>query len=534
MMDVKNNKKVLVIGVDGGNWPLINDLIKEGLLPNIAKLKEKGATGFSKSCLPPVTCVAWQSYASGKNLGKIGNFFWKDVSMEEQKFVSWFEKYRPAKQIWDYLSEQGLKCYVLNIPTTYPAYDVNGVMVSGPPAPNLDKAIYPSSLKEKLKNYKNFPKATFKVEKEKVVDEIYEIIKNKCSVVKDLVKNNDWDFFQFNFFLNDDIQHFYWKYYLGLEKWTKEGLDPLRKIWQLIDQEVGEIIELVRDKKNINIILLSDHGFGQLKANFYINNWLKEKGYLVLKQEKKVGFIKEKFTLDKIGRILNKIGVYGFFRNYIPSSWAEKFLNVSEEGYMPKEEDIDWGRSRVITLGEGPVYINKRTFSSRKEKDIFVKEFIKELEDLKDVKTDANVINKIYKKEEIYKGEFIDIAPDLMLLPSDGFEISGRVNKGEILNYSIEHWSGCHRQDGFFIALGEDIKKEKNIRVNIIDWAPTILSLFDLAIPQDIDGKVIGELVGEEQKNLSDSKIQIKKDQKEISQKEINEINKELKSLGYL
>lgn len=58
-----------------------------------------------------------------------------------------------------------------------------------------------------------------------------------------------------------------------------------------------------------------------------------------------------------------------------------------------------------------------------------------------------------------------------------------------------DEWAGTHKVHGIFIAYGKDIKKNYKINeVKIYDIAPTILHIFNLPIPNDIDGKVLIEI----------------------------------------
>ncbi len=66
--------RVFIIGLDSATWDLINPWIQQGLLPNLAKLVEGGASGRLQSAIPPLTPPAWTSFMTGKNPGKHGIF----------------------------------------------------------------------------------------------------------------------------------------------------------------------------------------------------------------------------------------------------------------------------------------------------------------------------------------------------------------------------------------------------------------------------------------------------------------------------
>ena len=63
-------KKLIIIGLDGATYKLIDPLIQQKKLRNIARIKDKGFYGTLESTIPPITAPAWLSMITGKNPGK--------------------------------------------------------------------------------------------------------------------------------------------------------------------------------------------------------------------------------------------------------------------------------------------------------------------------------------------------------------------------------------------------------------------------------------------------------------------------------
>jgi len=108
------------------------------------------------------------------------------------------------------------------------------------------------------------------------------------------------------------------------------------------------------------------------------------------------------------------------------------------------------------------------------------------------------VIKRVYRKEEVYSncGEE---TPDLIIYPNDGYVISEHVGMdGKIWGYERgrNRWKSTHDRYGIFIAYGKDIKTG-NVNARIYDIAPTILHIFGLPIPRDMDGRVLREIFKE-------------------------------------
>ena len=66
--------KVFVLGLDGATWDILGPLADAGDLPNLARLRERGASGVLRSVFPPLSPVAWTGVMTGKNPGKHGVF----------------------------------------------------------------------------------------------------------------------------------------------------------------------------------------------------------------------------------------------------------------------------------------------------------------------------------------------------------------------------------------------------------------------------------------------------------------------------
>ena len=67
-------EKVIIIGLDGADWSIINHLLSENKLPTFKKIMDNGASGRLKSTLPTSSPPAWASFLTGKNPGKHGIF----------------------------------------------------------------------------------------------------------------------------------------------------------------------------------------------------------------------------------------------------------------------------------------------------------------------------------------------------------------------------------------------------------------------------------------------------------------------------
>ena len=286
---------------------------------------------------------------------------------------------------------------------------------------------------------------------------------------------------------------------------------------------------------NTYVCLMSDHGFDELKGEFKLLKWLSDKGYVSINKKT---FIPRLLNLFKLNRdsLLNtakRLKMYEFLMKIIP----RRFL-FSLYGYLPTkkgeigrgfgwEKMINLKKSRVIPIGN-TLYINEKNIKNYEK---FRDALIKELKELKDPHTGKSIYDNVYKKEEIYKGEFLEEAPDIVLYSKDFVTISN-ISKEEYIDYEKNRWSGYHDLFGIFILFGKGIKRNKKINVNITDIAPTILHIFGLPIPKDMDGRVLTEIFEEDSEfakrepKYVDPSYYEKKDEEEKIKGEIERLKK--------
>ncbi|MBW2738980.1 MAG: alkaline phosphatase family protein, partial [Deltaproteobacteria bacterium] len=147
----KISPKTVVIGLDGVPYSeLLTRLIEKGRLKNMASLFGQGYFGRMEVCIPEISSVSWTSFMTGDQSGEHGIYGFMDLMPETYKM--YFPNFLSLrkKTVFDELGHIGKKSVVINLPSTYPARQIPGVLVSGFVAIDLKKAVYPSSLAPEL------------------------------------------------------------------------------------------------------------------------------------------------------------------------------------------------------------------------------------------------------------------------------------------------------------------------------------------------------------------------------------------------
>jgi len=496
------NLRALVIGLDGASWNILLPLVKRGKLPTFKRLMEGGIWGDLQSTFPFTTAPAWKCYSTGKNPGKLGLYSWCSFDIKNLELNVMVSDPFRSREIWDYLGAYGLTSGVINLPLLCPPRRIKGFIVSGFPLSNSADYTFPKDLKKTLVekfDYKINP-SEYTLDpqhqlarKDRFVSEVEELIKKRFEVTKYLIKLYSPDFVQLTLFYTDAVQHFFWK---EMETEDERFGRVIENIWKMIDSEIGKLLEEVGE--DTNILIISDHGFTSLKATFCLNNWFLENGYLNLSL---FNILLSRLRLfnKKILHVVRQLGLDKMVRRIIP---PEKLMSLQQKILPPEVSSpeliwqVDWGSTKAICVGECGVFLNPEL--NQKDYETLRTLLIKEIKTIKNPKTGENPVSDVKRKEEIYHGEHLELSPDLIVIPSEGYRVYDSLMRS-VWDYENRVWSAYHKLHGVFLACGPDIKNCGKIGdVKIYDLAPTILHLFNVPVPREMDGRVLKEIFRED------------------------------------
>jgi Flp pilus assembly protein TadD/arylsulfatase A-like enzyme len=127
--DPPRDVKVLVVGLDGADWRIIDPLMAEGRMPHMRRLVEGGARADLLTITPMLSPVIWTTIATGVEPARHGvmDFLAPGPNGASEPVTS---AARRAPAIWELLSEAGVRVGVTGWWATWPAEPVNGYMVT--------------------------------------------------------------------------------------------------------------------------------------------------------------------------------------------------------------------------------------------------------------------------------------------------------------------------------------------------------------------------------------------------------------------
>ncbi len=212
--------------------------------------------------------------------------------------------------------------------------------------------------------------------------------------------------------------------------------------------------------KDTLLLAFSDHGFAPFYRSFHLNSWLKNMGYLTLR--------------DSAGG--KDKSIYG---------------------------DVDWQKTQAYAIGFNALYINEKgrersgSVPSEKKEGL-CREIAKRLEQTFDPHDQTQTVSKANITQDIYPGAPNRVAPDIIVGYNRGYRASwqtalGNIPDGEQYEWNKNKWSGDHCMDankvpGMFVSNRPMQQSEK---VSLYDLTATVLDAFNVPVPSEMDGTSI-------------------------------------------
>lgn len=464
----------IVLGLDGANWALLEPWLAEGELPNIEALRDDGVWTDMLSCLPPVTCPNWRCYSTGKNPGKLGVFWWERIDTDDRSLTTPTSRSFKSANYWEYLNDAGLSAGVMNLPMTYPPFELDGFMIAGGPGSEQDSYAHPRELGAELdvEGYRLHPgtpvasKTDFEAA-ERVVD----LIDDRLETFRELLTTRDVDVAHLTVFYINVLQHFFWR-----------G-EPTKQGWQVIDEHIGAIRE---EHPDATLMLMSDHGCTDIETVFFANSWLEEAGYLVTKDDTTSNaLLSLGINKESVSHLAHRLGIHDLLTALTPDSIKNRVPD-NEAGFRREQklEHVDWEHSRAIASGQGLIYLIDDDPETRAQ-------LIDDLRELRSPITGEPIACEVLTSEEAYSGPYVDVAPDVVFDQQPGVHTSDVIGSDVVFSEAGQ-WEAENVRTGLFLAAGPDVTAEQiEGPISITDVAPTVLHSVGCAVPTDVDGRPV-------------------------------------------
>jgi len=501
-----SGRKTIVLGLDGATWSVLDPLMAAGRLPQLAALAARGVRAVALSTTHPVSPVAWSSIATGKNPGKHGIFDFGRRAPGSYRIETISARLQRGPTLWDLASRAGLRCGVFNVPVTYPPREVNGFMVTSIFTPsNQVTFTYPAALSAELNalvdGYEIVTREVWGPGRERAyVDSIFQTIAKREKALDWLLDRHPIDCGMLVYNETDTIQHKAWPaggFRGAAPPWPAEGV---ALVYERLDAALGRLIE--RFGPDTNILLASDHGAGEMRGVMYINRWLMDRGYLRLKRSLAYPlkwFLARTDLLVRAYRAAQVLGL-GALGRLVPGSLRESVATS-----FVSFDDVDWPHTQAYSFGEfGRIFLNLKgrepqgVVEPGAEAGRLLDRLAKELGEVLDPATGRPVVTRVLRRDEVFHGPAAAEGPDLLFVIDDyarDASVQFGIGRRGVLGEPEFMDRGCHRPEGVLVAAGPDIAPGRLDRVSVLDVTPTVLHLLGLPVPEDMDGRVVTEIL---------------------------------------
>lgn len=551
------SNRVFVLGWDGATWDILKPLMAEGRLPVLSKMMEQGVSGTLNSVFPPLSPVAWTTVMTGKNPGKHGIFEFVEHDHDPLKGRVNSSRQIRSELIWETAGRFGKSTVAGAVPMSYPPRKAPGFYVGDflSPADAPDFTSDPAEF-EKMKaalggKYRAWSTSTHDGGNEAaVLADLTSFLEEHLAAVEYMATSRPWDLFMYDLMATDRIQHELWHAWQPAhEKARGRDLSKVREgfvqFWEKADAGVGRILEKLGPETNV--IVMSDHGFGPIERYVNFNVWLLDEGFIRLRDSfyvrQKHWFYRRGVTPEWIYRVMARFGLadqrVSRFQGKQDNFWDRLATSV-----FLSARHIDWSNTVAYAQGNfGQIFLNvkgRQPSGCLDPADVpaMLDKLTARLMTLKHPETGEPLVEKVLRQEDLYNGPLREMGPDLTVVLKDwNYRTIG-------LHEFTTHKTICpsfgptgdHRMEGIFVGTGPGFRTGATPRdASLLDIAPTVLHMLGVPVPDDVDGRVLTELLTPESSGNVRTQEAVQGDRTSTDQEPDDElVRQRLADLGYL
>lgn len=404
------SRRVIGIGLDGMPLSLAMKFIEEGVMPNLGRLAAEGEAREIHSVLPTVSNVAWCSFQTGVNPGEFGIFGFVELEDDLSLRIPSANDIR-CPTLWQKLDNAKKSYAALSIPQSWPAHKTKNTIVSGFLAPTLDdRATSNPECLSRLKElgYEiDIDPAVAIGEPERFKRDLMRVARARRKTALSLLHEKKWDLFFVHVMDTDRLHHFMWD---AVHEPETDNGRFFREFYGEVDEFIGQI--MAQAGKDYGVLICSDHGFTDLKWGVQLNRWLREEGFLEYENDPTKAFQAVKPCSKALSLVPGRI-------------------HILREGH--------WRRG-IVTDAD---YESVRT------------ELLDRLRALRHPETGDVVCKQVLRGEEIFTGPQCHRAPDIVIDPTNGFDLQARLGTGHIFDTGPR--TGMHTLDDAMLFVSEKL-----------------------------------------------------------------------------
>lgn len=478
--------RVVMIGISGLDADLLR--VYGPLLPNLRRLMLASPFLELRSTFPPEPAPAWASIYTGFNPANHGIL----SRMDYLEAVACVPQVPAGETFWDKASQAGKRVCIVNPLLAYPAWPVNGLMLSLPfgglvtdipsitPVDAVPAQSFPALL--------DAPAIPSSHQLHAFCQMLQERTEQQAATGLKLFKREAWDLFFLQLDALDHIQHFLWRYsdpgdptYPGRNAYSGRILD----FYRLFDRILGRFRAVLPEESML--LVVSGHGHARRCVyHLNMNEWLREQG-LLSPRVRMMRLFDRRYLAERAKNGSIELLAQLHLHNMMPSI-ARHLPRRKALRYSTHIIDEGNTSAQVAELAGVSPYGGIRLNRERIEQDGRAYEWVRGdlLHKLTRLRLKGRqVVHWAKAREEYYQGKYLERYPDLLFELRNDFGVGRNLYVPLITTDPVHRIiSGMHSMHGVLLLehRSEELEVPDSVQEpSVMDVTPTVLCM--LGVP---------------------------------------------------
>lgn len=499
---MRQKHSVLVIGLDAMERDLVNDWVVSEDLPVLAKMRADGMWSEVEPAPGMGSDANWMSFITGRPPGQHGRYFYRQLREGTYKAdVTDPTLVHNLPPFWHHLSDEDRRVIAIDMPYGQLPDKIHGIQVTDW---LCHDRIYPqvgtcpAEFKKSLDRYGSDTLGASDAHGRKEADfvsltaELTKRVANKERLALDLMRKEKWDFFAVTFTDAHDGGHVMWHLHDPSHPEHDAGYvskhgDPLKKIYQAVDQAVGRLSEAAGPETNV--VLFSCVGMGpNYSCNHFLDVFLRRREFGANPPKRFVDPLRKAYVTLMPSAVRNKLlGVAAQAKEELQAK------DRAERAYFAIPHNEISGAIRINLKGRDP----RGKVAAGGEYRRLIDDLQRDLYALTNADTGRHVVESVIRTTDVFHGCYVDRLPDL-LVKWTGEEPVWRLKSecaGIIEMRNSGSRTGDHTSHIWMAAQGPNIHPgQLNNSIRVTDFAPTLGELCGVLPHAEWKGKTINAL----------------------------------------
>jgi predicted AlkP superfamily phosphohydrolase/phosphomutase len=489
--------KLAFIAFDASDWPLIEQLSAEGELPCFARLIASSARVQIDSPIALGSDVMWFSFFTGVNPGRHGRYFVTQVRPGSYNSTKYLPEDAGRPPFWTAVGAAGHRIAIIDVPYAPLGRNFNGLQITDWLVHNMIYGHPQSWPLEAIGEIQgkygadpvggcDLPERT-DAQYGLLRDLLVKRVHKKSKMICDTLDQGDWGLFMAAFAESHCVGHQCWHLHdpdhpLHDTKWTRRYGDPVLDVYRELDAALGSVLEAAGPEAKVLVFV----GPGMTR-NYTGNHLLDE----ILERLEGGSAVNRAAALRRLRT---------FYHRFAPRAVRQQMSGLAASSHETLQARTRASRGCfAVPHNEisGAIRVNlvDREPNGRVQTgaayDAFFSQLKQDLLDIVDLETGRQVIDAVYRSDDLYTGDRVDELPDILVLwnraaPNNAI---GSPKIGEIRRSYPGNRTGDHTATSVLFIRGPEVRAGAvDLPMSIVDFAPTMASEFDVRLP-DIDGQ---------------------------------------------